>query len=126
MTSQIIELSVLNNKTVSSLKFVVDSARNRRRTKVDKPLTILSIISSLVKRSQRAKNAKSNNYSAEASPYGPAKAVVSFHSAELSVLNNKTGSSLKSIVDSAGIVDVHCSRLGRYLLVELFLLAVFI
>ncbi len=32
MTSQIIELSVSKNETVSSLKSVVDSARNRRRT----------------------------------------------------------------------------------------------
>ena len=32
MPDQIIELSVLNNKTVSSLKSIVDSIRNRRRT----------------------------------------------------------------------------------------------
>ena len=32
MTIQIIEISVLNNKTLSSLKSIVDSERNSRRT----------------------------------------------------------------------------------------------
>ena len=62
MTSQIIELSVLNNKTVSSLKSIVDSARNRRRTMVDKSLTIFSLKNFSVKRSPRARNDKSNNW----------------------------------------------------------------
>ena len=53
-------------------------------------------------------------------PKGSAEAVVSFYSAELSVLNNKTVSSLKSIVDSKGIVDVQDSSLGCNLLLELF------
>ena len=39
---------------------------------------------------------------------------------ELSVLNNKTVSSLKSIVDSKGIVDVQGSSFGCNQLLELF------
>ena len=70
------ELFVFKNKTVSSLKSIVDSARNRRRAEFDLLIKFFKHHNISHGAHQQPRNDKSNNYSATPHPYGSAKATV--------------------------------------------------
>ena len=104
MTSQIIELFVFNNKTISSLKSVVDSVRNRRRTMLDLLLNKFKHQNMSHGAHQEPEMTSQIIIRLKPHPSGRRHFVPTMSrqgSAELSVLNNKTVSLLKFIVDSA-------------------------